>query len=79
MRRKLLAQRRKGAKRYRVSKEFSLRLCAFAREIFSQGMIGERASNSKRGDTGLQRLEVHRRICLLSPRANVFRLRTDRR
>jgi hypothetical protein len=25
---------RKGAKRYRVSKGFSLRLCAFAREIF---------------------------------------------
>ena len=30
-----LAQRRKGAKRYRVSKRLSLRLCAFAREIFS--------------------------------------------
>ena len=30
-----LAQRRKGAKRYRVSKVLSLRLCAFAREIFS--------------------------------------------
>src|SRR6185369_1857051 len=28
------AQRRKGAKRYRVSKGLSLRLCAFAREIF---------------------------------------------
>jgi len=28
-------QRRKGAKRYRVSKRLSLRLCAFAREIFS--------------------------------------------
>jgi hypothetical protein len=25
---------RKGAKRYRVSKGLSLRLCAFAREIF---------------------------------------------
>src|SRR5258705_7893092 len=33
--RRSLAQRRKGAKRYRVSKGFSLRLCAFAREIFS--------------------------------------------
>ncbi len=29
-----LPQRRKGAKRYRVSKGLSLRLCAFAREIF---------------------------------------------
>src|SRR5829696_8234851 len=28
--RRTLAQRRKGAKRYRVSKSFSLRLCAFA-------------------------------------------------
>src|SRR6476469_7432140 len=30
-----LAQRRKGAKRYRASEGLSLRLCAFAREIFS--------------------------------------------
>jgi len=30
-----LAQRRKGAKRYRVTSGFSLRLCAFARQIFS--------------------------------------------
>jgi len=30
-----LAQRRKGAKRYRVTNGLSLRLCAFAREIFS--------------------------------------------
>src|SRR5262245_35660368 len=29
-----LPQRRKGAKRYRVSKKLSLRLCAFARGIF---------------------------------------------
>jgi polygalacturonase len=35
MRRKSLAQSRKGAKRSRVSKQLSLRLCAFAREIFS--------------------------------------------
>jgi oligopeptide transport system substrate-binding protein len=32
LRRRVLAQRRKGAKRYRVSKGLSLRLCAFARE-----------------------------------------------
>src|SRR6185503_7311641 len=30
-----LAQRRKGAKRYHVTNGLSLRLCAFAREIFS--------------------------------------------
>src|SRR5258705_2754637 len=35
LRRRSLAQRRKGAKRYRVSKGLALRLCAFAREIFS--------------------------------------------
>src|SRR6185503_10808206 len=34
IRRRTLAQRRKGAKRCRVCKGFPLRLCAFAREIF---------------------------------------------
>ena len=33
--RKFPTQRRKGAKRYRVSKGISLRLCAFAGEVFS--------------------------------------------
>jgi cytochrome c oxidase cbb3-type subunit 3 len=35
-----LPQRRKGAKRYRVSRGLSLRLCAFAREIFSSWFAG---------------------------------------
>jgi len=34
IRRRILAQRRKDAKRCRVSKSFPLRLCAFAREVF---------------------------------------------
>jgi cytochrome c oxidase cbb3-type subunit 3 len=44
MMKRSLAQRRKDAKRYRASKGFSLRLCAFAQEIFCSfwfaGVVG---------------------------------------